>query len=79
MNVWGLLLVALGFVSRRRRPFALAAVLVALLAGPLVTTGSFELAAVNAGVLAWVGFLALRMAGSGVGNRKGQTTRRRNG
>ena len=75
MNVWALIGVAAGFVSRRRRPFALAAVLL-LLAVPLLLTGNVEVAALNAAGLAWAGLLLLRLAGTG--NRTTtRTTRRR--
>lgn len=74
MSVWTLIRVAAGFVSRRRRPFALAAVLL-LLVGPLPLTGSLEVLALNAAGLAWVGLLLLRLAGTG--NRNNKTTNRR--
>ncbi len=74
MNVWTLIRVAVGFVSRRRRPFALAAVLL-LLVGPLPLTGSLELFALNAVGFAWVGLLVLRLMGTGNKNRA--TTKRR--
>ena len=77
MNVWALIGVAAGFVSRRRRPFALAAVLL-LLVGPLLLTGNVEVLALNAAGLAWVGLLLLRLAGPGNRNRTAtRTTRRR--
>ena len=74
MNVWGLIRVAVGFMGRRRRPFALAAVLL-LLAGPLPLTGSLELFVLNAVGFVWVGLLLLRLAG--LGNRNKTTTKRR--
>ena len=74
MNVWTLIRVVAGFVSRRRRPFALAAVLLLVL-GPLPLTGSIELFALNAAGLAWVALLLLRLAG--LGNRNRTTNRRR--
>ena len=73
MNVWGLIRVAVGFMSRRRRPFSLAAVLL-LLVGPLPLTGSLELFALNAVGFAWVGLLVLRLGGLG---RNKTTTKRR--
>ena len=74
MNVWTLIRVAVGFASRRRRPFAIAAVLL-LLVGPLPLTGSVEVLALNAAGLAWVGLLLLRLVG--LGNRNKTTNRRR--
>ena len=74
MNVWTLIGVAAGFVGRRRRPFALAAVLLLLVMGPLPLTGSVEVLALNAAGLAWVGLLLLRLVG--IGNRN-KTTKRR--
>ena len=74
MNVWTLIGVAAGFISRRRRPFALAAVLV-LVVGPLPLTGSVEVLAVNAAGLAWVGLLLLRLDG----NRQQEHERRTKG
>ena len=74
MNVWTLIGVAVGFVGRRRRPFALAAVLLLLVMGPLPLTGSVEVLALNAAGLAWVGLLLLRLVGTGNGNK---TTKRR--
>ena len=74
MNVWNLIRVAVGFMSRRRRPFALAAVLL-LLVGPLPLTGSLELFALNAVGFIWVGLLLLRLVG--LGNRNKTTTKRR--
>ncbi|MCY4450243.1 MAG: hypothetical protein OXE02_15515 [Chloroflexi bacterium] len=76
MNVWTLIRVAVGFVGRRRRPFALAAVLLLLVMGPLPLTGSVEVLALNAAGLAWVGLLLLRLTGTG--NRTTtRSTRRR--
>ena len=74
MNVWTLIRVAVGFMSRRRRPFAVAAVLLLVVMGPLLSTGSWELLALNAAGLAWVGLLLLRLVGLGNGNK---TTKRR--
>ena len=74
MSVWTLIRVAVGFVSRRRRPFAIAAVLLVLV-GPLPLTGSVEVLALNAAGLAWVGLLLLRLVGTGNGNKT--TTKRR--
>ena len=74
MNVWTLIGVAAGFVGRRRRPFALAAVLLLLVMGPLPLTGSVEVLALNAAGLAWVGLMLLRLVGTGNGNK---TTKRR--
>ena len=76
MNVWGLIRVAAGFISRRRRPFALAAVLVVLV-GPLPLTGSVEVLALNAAGLAWVGLLLLRLVGTGNKNRTTTKGRKR--
>ena len=73
MSVWTLIRVAVGFMSRRRRPFAVAAVLL-LVMGPLPWTGSWELLALNAAGLTWVGLLLLRLVGLGNGNK---TTKRR--
>ena len=72
MYVWTLIRVAAGFMSRRRRPFAVAAVLLLVL-GPLPLTGSVEVLALNAAGLAWVALLLLRLAG--LGNRNKNTTR----
>ena len=74
MNVWTLIRVGVGFMSRRRRPFAIAAVLL-LVMGPLPLTGNWELLALNTVGLTWVGLLLLRLAG--LGNRNKTTTRRR--
>lgn len=74
MSVWTLIRVAAGFMSRRRRPFAIAAVLL-LVMGPLPLTGSWELLALNGAGLAWVGLLLLRIAG--LGNRNKTTAKRR--
>lgn len=74
MNVWTLIRVAVGSMSRRRRPFAIAAVLLLVL-GPLPLTGNWEFLALNAAGLAWTGLLFLRLAGTG--NRNKTTTRRR--
>ena len=74
MSVWTLIRVAAGFMSRRRRPFAIAAV-VLLVMGPLPLTGNWELLALNTVGLTWVGLLLLRLAG--LGNRNKTTTRRR--
>ncbi len=74
MNVWTLTRVAVGFMGRRRRPFAIAAVLLLVL-GPMPLTGNWELLALNAAGLAWAGLLFLRLAGTG--NRSKTTTRRR--
>ena len=76
MNVWGLIRVAVGFMGRRRRPFALATV-VLLVVGPLPLTGSVEVLALNAAGLAWVGLLLLRLMGTGNRNRTGTTSKRR--
>ena len=76
MNVWTLIGVAAGFISRRRRPFALAAVLL-LVVGPLPLTGSVEVLAVNAAGLAWVGLLLLRLMGTGNKNRATTKGRKR--
>ena len=77
MNVWTVIRVAVGFMSRRRRPFAIAAVLLLVL-GPLPLTGSVEVLALNAAGLVWVGLLLLRLAGAGNRNRTtNRTTRRR--
>ena len=73
MNVWTLIRVAVGFMSRRRRPFAIAVLLLVVL-GPLPLTGSWELLALNAGGLTWVGHLLLRLVGLDNGNK---TTKRR--
>ena len=69
MNAWDLIRVAAGFMSRRKRPFALAAVLLHLVVGPLPLTGSVEVLALNAVGLAWVGLLLLRLIGTGNKNR----------
>ena len=74
MNVWTLIRVAVGFMGRHRRPFALAAVLLLVL-GPLPLTGSVEVLAVNAAGLAWVGLLLLRLMGTG--NKNTTTTKGR--
>lgn len=74
MNVWTLTRVAVGFIGRRRRPFAIAAVLLLVL-GPMPLTGNWELLALNAAGLAWAGLLFLRLAGPG--NRSKTTARRR--
>ena len=74
MDIWTLVRVAAGFADRRRRPLAIAAVLLLVL-GPLPLTGSLELLALNATGLAWVGLLLLRLAGPGSRNKN--TTRRR--
>ncbi len=74
MSVWTLIRVGVGFMSRRRRPFAIAAVLL-LVMGPLPLNGNWELLALNAVGLTWVGLLLLRLAG--LGNRNKTTTRRR--
>ncbi|MYA49216.1 MAG: hypothetical protein F4Y25_00450 [Chloroflexi bacterium] len=74
MNVWTLIRVVAGFASRRRRPFALAAVLL-LLVGPLPLTGNVEVLALNTAGLAWAGLLFLRLAGTG--NRTTTRTNRR--
>ena len=76
MNVWNLIRVAVGFMGRRRRPFALAAVLVVLV-GPLPLTGNIEVFAVNAAGLAWVGLLLLRLMGTGNKNRTATKGRKR--
>ena len=76
MNVWTLIGVAAGFISRRRRPFALAAVLLLVL-GPLPLTGSVEVLALNAAGLAWVGLLLLRLVGTGNKNRATTKGRKR--
>ncbi len=76
MNVWNLIRVAVGFMGRRRRPFALAAVLVVLV-GPLPLTGNIEVFAVNAAGLAWVGLLLLRLMGTGNKNRTTTKGRKR--
>ncbi len=76
MNVWNLIRVAVGFMGRRRRPFALAAVLVVLV-GPLPLTGSVEVLALNAAGLAWVGLLLLRLVGTGNKNRTTTKGRKR--
>ena len=76
MNVWNLIRVAVGFMGRRRRPFALAAVLVVLV-GPLPLTGNIEVFAVNAAGLAWVGLLLLRLVGAGNKNRTTTKGRKR--
>ena len=75
MNVWALIGVIVRFASRRRRPFALAAVLLLLVAGPLPMGGSGEIVLLNAAGLAWAGLLLVRLAGTG--NRNKTTTRRR--
>ena len=75
MNVRTLIGVVVGFTSRRRRPFALAAVLLLLVAGPLPMGGSGEIVLLNAAGLAWAGLLLVRLAGTG--NRNKTTTRRR--
>ncbi len=74
MNVWTLIRVAVGFMGRRRRPFAIVAVLL-LVVGPLPLTGSGEVVLLNAAGLAWAGLLLVRLAGTG--NRNKTTTRRR--
>ena len=76
MNVWNLIRVAVGFMGRRRRPFALAAVLL-LLVGPLPLTGSGEVLVLNAAGLAWVGLLLLRLVGTGNKNRTTTKGRKR--
>ena len=73
MGVWTLIRVAVGFTSRRRRPFAIATVLL-LVMGPLPLTGSGEIVLLNAAGLAWAGLLLVRLA---AGNRNKTTTRRR--
>ena len=75
MSVLTLIRVGVGFMSRRRRPFAIAAVLLLVVMGPLPLTGSWELLALNAVGLTWVGLLLLRLAG--LGNRNKTTTKRR--
>ena len=77
MNVSELIRVAVGFMGRRRRPFALAAVLVALVVGPLPLTGSVEVLVLNAAGLAWVGLLLLRLMGTGNKNRATTKGRKR--
>ena len=77
MNVKEPIRVAVGFMGRRRRPFALAAVLVVLVVGPLPLTGSVEVLVLNAAGLAWVGLLLLRLMGTGNRNRTGTTSKRR--
>ena len=74
MNVWTLIRLAAGFMGRRRRPFAIA-VLLLVVVGPLPLTGSVEVLALNTAGLAWAGLLLLRLAGTG--NRNKTTTRRR--
>ena len=74
MKVWQLIRVAVGFMGRRRRPVALAAVLLVLV-GPLPLTGSIEVFALNAMGLTWVGLLLLRLVG--IGQRNGTTTKGR--
>ena len=76
MNVRDLIRVAAGFISRRRRPFALAAVFVVLV-GPLPLTGNVEVFALNAAGLAWVGLLLLRLVGTGNKNRTTTKGRKR--
>ena len=76
MNVWNLIRVVVGFMGRRRRPFALAAVLL-LLVGPLPLTGSGEVVVLNAAGLAWVGLLLLRLVGTGNKNRTTTKGRKR--
>ena len=76
MNVWNLIRVVVGFMGRRRRPFALAAVLL-LLVGPLPLTGSVEVLVLNAAGLAWVGLLLLRLVGTGNKNRTTTKGRKR--
>ena len=74
MNVWRLIRMTVGCMDRRRRPLAVAAVLLLVL-GPLPLTGSLELLALNAAGLAWVALLLLRLVG--LGNRNKNATRRR--
>ncbi len=76
MSVWTLIRVAAGFMSRRRRPFAIAAVLLLVL-GPMPMTGSWELLALNAAGLAWVGLLLLRLTGLGNRNKTTAKAKRR--
>ncbi len=75
MSVWTLIRVAVGFMSRRRRPFAIAAVVLLVVMGPLPLTGSGEVVLLNVAGLAWAALLLLRLAGPG--NRNKTTTRRR--
>ena len=74
MGVWTLIRLAVGFMGRRRRPLAIAAVLLLVMGAPLLT-GSGEIVLLNAAGLAWAGLLLLRLAGPG--NRNKTTTRRR--
>ena len=78
MSVWTVIRVAAGFMSRRRRPFAVAAVLL-LVMGPVLFTGSGEAVLLNAAGLAWVGLLLLRLTGSGSGRRTNQRTSTKGG
>ena len=77
MHVAGLIRQVAGFMGRRRRLFALAAVLVALVVGPLPLTGSVEVLVLNAAGLAWVGLLLLRLMGTGNKNRTTTKGRKR--
>ena len=74
MHVGGLIRLVARFAARRRRPLAIAAVLL-LLIGPAPFTGSGEAVLLNAAGLAWVGLLVLRLMGTGTKNRT--TTKRR--
>ena len=74
MHVGGLIRLVAGFAARRRRPLAIAAVLL-LLIGPAPFTGSGEAVLLNGAGLAWVGLLLLRLMGTG--NKNKTTARRR--